>query len=298
MFLLRANLPVFAQDMASPIESRLIRRAHLFTGLFLAPWVLVFGVSALVIHNRPSFSGWPKRVDVPMTATESILAKLPSPEAVARQAIAGMNTNQGNFQLSGEPPRFEGALSVPLNWGADGGKGVLPADRTPATISRYKPTTPPRRFPAATTPAFDRDAIDKLRDELQAVFLKADPTITKAGPLALPQVRFVVTEGDNDYVALCDLTSGNVTLTATGPSLTDLLPKLHMTHKYVPGPWYRDTWLVFANLVGFAMCFWVLTGLAMWWRMGVARRSGLAILMLTSTLLVVVTMGMSRIVGS
>lgn len=43
--------------------SIVIRRVHLFTGLFLAPWILMYAVSTFVMHHRDWFTGEHRRVD-------------------------------------------------------------------------------------------------------------------------------------------------------------------------------------------------------------------------------------------
>jgi hypothetical protein len=268
--------------------SRVIRRAHLFVGLFLAPWVLIFGLSALVIHNHGALSGWPRRIDVPAPAIASAVTQLPAPEAIARQVVTALNAAHGSFTLAADAPRFDGPLNLNLNWGADAGKAVVFPDPLGGRINRYKPAAPVRRFPTLIPPALDRPTLTRLRDDLAGAFQKADPTITKLGPLGVPQVRFAVTEGGREFTAVCDLATGSLTLTPTERAIGDFLQKLHMTHKYISGPWYRFAWLIFANLVGLALCFWVVTGVVMWWRSGTSRGAGLAALAVTSAAVAVV----------
>ena len=49
------NAPAAAEGLAKPTTdvawsnmSRLVRRVHMFTGLFLAPWMLMYALSTLV----------------------------------------------------------------------------------------------------------------------------------------------------------------------------------------------------------------------------------------------------------
>ena len=57
------NAPAAAEGLAKPTAdiavsnmSRLVRRVHMFTGLFLAPWMLRHALSTLVMAHR-EFAG-------------------------------------------------------------------------------------------------------------------------------------------------------------------------------------------------------------------------------------------------
>lgn len=43
--------------------SLLNRRVHLFLGLFLTPWILMYAVSTIVMHHRELFTGEHQRID-------------------------------------------------------------------------------------------------------------------------------------------------------------------------------------------------------------------------------------------
>jgi len=53
------NAPAAAEGLAKPTAdvawsnmSRVVRRVHMFTGLFLAPWMLMYALSTLVMAHR------------------------------------------------------------------------------------------------------------------------------------------------------------------------------------------------------------------------------------------------------
>ena len=53
------NAPAASEALAQPRAeiawsaiSRLVRRVHMFTGLFLAPWMLMYALSTLVMTHR------------------------------------------------------------------------------------------------------------------------------------------------------------------------------------------------------------------------------------------------------
>jgi hypothetical protein len=96
-----------------------LRRTHLYAGLVLAPWVLMYGMSGFVFNHGEWFSGddpnqraWP--VD-PSAATHRLDA-----DALAGKAIAALNQRaDGGDEVSewrlraGSQPRFEGAITMP-----------------------------------------------------------------------------------------------------------------------------------------------------------------------------------------
>lgn len=88
-----------------PSVSRLIRRVHMFTGLFLAPWMLMYALSTLVMtHREYVFSFYPSKT--PVMVTERALdytrsfAATTTPEEISRQVLQDVGLD-GSHSLSG-----------------------------------------------------------------------------------------------------------------------------------------------------------------------------------------------------
>jgi len=67
--------------------SRLIRRIHMFTGLFLAPWMLMYALSTMVMtHSDFVFSFYPSKSPTMVTERKLDYARL-FPTNVTREQI-------------------------------------------------------------------------------------------------------------------------------------------------------------------------------------------------------------------
>lgn len=273
-----------------------IRRAHLFVGLFLAPWVLAFGISALVIHNQTALSGWPHRSDIPPIALAAIKElHLPDAHALAAAQLQILNAREGNdaYTLIDGSAAYDGFYSLSLNWDSNVGKALISPDAEHGSITCYEPTLIPQKAPGNRAPIFTEEQIASHQRELSEILHAADPSLRNVGPLSLPTMRFQLKQGDRLLTARCDLQTGAIALTPVAPApYWRFLHQLHTTHKYVPGPWYRWTWLLLANAVATALVFWVLSGVVMWWQHKPARGAGLIVIVVTATLFTVVLIGM------
>ena len=70
---------------------QLVRRAHLFTGLFLLPWAVLYGVTAFLFNHPTAFADQPManfgRAEVVGTPLESV----PTPLDIAADVMAELN---------------------------------------------------------------------------------------------------------------------------------------------------------------------------------------------------------------
>jgi hypothetical protein len=77
--------PVSRKPRSKKLSSRMniwIRRIHLFSGLFMLPWVLLYGVTAL-LFNHPNVLVGPDTEVVHFRLEEPVANKLPSAESLA-----------------------------------------------------------------------------------------------------------------------------------------------------------------------------------------------------------------------
>ncbi|MDI1338006.1 MAG: hypothetical protein PSU94_17640 [Lacunisphaera sp.] len=103
-------------------------------------------------------------------------------------------------------------------------------------------------------------------------------------------MQFRATKDGQPIVVVCNIVTGDVTLSAVPDSpVSGFLKKMHMNYKSGPNaPWYLSAWHLMAISVASALCFWVVTGFAMWYQMKSLRWSGIVVLALTMVLLVAV----------
>ena len=99
----------------------LVRRTHLYLGLFLLPWVIMFGVSSIPLnHNTPTAPpAWTKAIDVPFSASVPATNKAEDLRGVGREMMnaagvaGGFYVNRPNpRQLNVHHPKFMGSTRL------------------------------------------------------------------------------------------------------------------------------------------------------------------------------------------
>ena len=70
---------------------KVLRRAHLYSGLFLTPWVFLYGVTALLFNHPDLFSGQQVIEVGPAEVAGTPLAQIPPPGALAARVVEKLN---------------------------------------------------------------------------------------------------------------------------------------------------------------------------------------------------------------
>jgi hypothetical protein len=101
-----SNGPVQSgNQIAQPTLSRLIRRIHMFTGLFLAPWMLMYALSTLVMTHRDFVVSFYPSKSPPMIAERELDYSRSFPATAPREEIAVQILRdvglEGNHYVSG-----------------------------------------------------------------------------------------------------------------------------------------------------------------------------------------------------
>lgn len=260
---------------------RWLRRGHLFSGLFLLPWVLIYGVSGFLFnHGGGGAASESRELTVPADAFdaadpvaivalgERLLTAIERPAAAADASLAGAWTfdfrrrdaSAASADSSDEPSTWR--LSVPI----DGGPAVLTerAARTQQTL-RY-----------------ERGTFDAEREhaERRAAAILTTHGIDADGLRAVGSPTLEVQADGRRYSA--SLTRDFVREGVPGEfDLGRLMRRLHVTHGYGrsgDGAWARTVWAVFVDAMAAAMVLWSVTGVLMWWQKRSMRLPGAIVL--------------------
>ena len=274
---------------------RIVRRTHMYTGLFLAPWVAMYGVSGLIFNHGNWFA--PGGGDAASTPIEwsvdvTALPQWPEPDVLARKVVAALNAAEkdkagaAEYRLSAEAaPRLEGGVSLQ---GQDeaGGSVVLSFDRQErkGTTSHSPPVPPEEQIQLETN---DAELLNATKDAMLAAAGKADQELSATqwmGDDDFPRLSFSVELGKERRVAAYDLQSGLVSLSPVpeprSMRVPDFLTSLHMSAGYPldkKSEKVRTVRAVFVDAMAFLMCFWALSGIAMWLQLKRLRRWGLMV---------------------
>jgi hypothetical protein len=116
-----------------------VRRVHLYLGLFLFPWAILYGVTAFLFNHPTAFDDRPTASFGRDALAGTPLEGPPDPQAIAERVVAELNETQGPaspYTLAGTA-KFTGkefalarvgaggqSLTVSIELKAGGGTGV------------------------------------------------------------------------------------------------------------------------------------------------------------------------------
>jgi len=256
---------------------RLARRLHLYFGLFLVPWVCLYGLTA-VFFNHPDWLH-PRTMTAfgPEVLAASPLADPPAlhelAEAVHAELPGSLSAPEnirwvGRYRLRGRDA--DNRYSIYTD--PDGQSGVMYA--TPLDVPGDHPM----------------EALDSVELPFPLSRDDAWPTVEArlgAGALSLdraPDLMFDVRDGDDlwrvEYSPLSgELSTERVQDRPTVPTARSFLLQLHTLHAYPSALSMRWLWSVLVDLMGGAMLLWGFTGLLMFWQIKKLRRVGGVVLL-------------------
>ncbi|MDF1739999.1 MAG: PepSY domain-containing protein [Verrucomicrobiales bacterium] len=267
---------------------KLVRRIHMYTGLILLPWVILFGFSGM-LFNHPDLSG---SVEVIASHSASEVDALqtfdePNPDVLADEIVSKINEVEGlAFKRASQGDAvIEGAL-VYQGSAEDGKTVVTLSPNYGSAVIRQSPS--PERgakpvFPGALEgglAGFDSDGVAEVADRLfeaAGVEIQGDVEPVERGAASV-RFRIVSEDGKSRWNVSHNLVTGELSvreITAPlGADLYGLLTRLHKTHHYPDRFSTRWLWTAFGDATGITMVFWGISGLIMWWQIKPTRVLG------------------------
>lgn len=332
-----------------------VRRAHMFTGLFMAPWIFVYGISGFTFNHSRWFSDSFGKIVEPIEAkilAATAVRQAPQPDDVAGKALAAINARQApgeqwvasaiparytqnlfatgtgedgtNYQVNVDLQQGTGHYIVmksasepgpekPLpDKGAEAGKSgggikmpagtkladgdliskqelarLMSGERTRADDSQ--------RYTEAVPAAFDAAYLSALGSEVFSVLpLKVAPASIK---VTAPTLEFFARKGEHEFLVRCDLRTGEVVASPSNRppfSLVRFLADLHVSSGYSGNRGARLAWALIVDCTSLLMCFWALSGIAMWLQMKNLRSWGWVVVVLALSVALLLGMGMHQ----
>jgi len=281
-----------ARTRRPPLKAfvHLLRRCHLYTGLFLLPWVFLYAITGFLFNHPGAFSDRTDLLFGPTEMRDTPLEQLPSAADVAGQVVTALNARgQGSYRLvQPEKAQFERGLTA--NVRADDGKQYVVVLQ-PNGAGRVIPLRQERGGGEAPAPfaarkvQLEQPATDRVEAGLPLVLARvglADASVTET---RLAPVSFLM-EGDGQlWQVSYNLQSGSVSgKVANRPppavemSTRQFLLRLHLAHGYPSEVNARWIWAIVVDVMAGVMVFWGLTGLVMWWQIKATRWFGAIVL--------------------
>lgn len=282
---------------------KIVRRVHMYLGLLLFPWILLFGISGM-LFNHPEIGRDIERRHVSGEQISALTGFQPwDPDALARRVVAQLNAGSSSRYTLDEDTAgsFSGwpIFAAPRG---DGGRHVviLRLDDGSASVADHAPE------PEAPAPPFAGAAIDLPEHRMAAVQEQLKELLPRLGvdakgplrahPKVAPELRFRVRDAEDrlwnvTYNLGTGRLDGRIEGAAGRPRLVQVLETLHKTHHFPVHGGMAWVWALFADITGLTLVVWALSGLVMWWQMKPTRVIGAAAVAAALALFAVVMSG-------
>jgi hypothetical protein len=253
----------------------------------------MYGFSGLIFNHGNWFApgcGEAASKPVEWTVDVTALPQWPEADALAHKVVAALNAAEKNkagaaeYRLSAKgAPKFQGGVSLQ---GEDetGGSVFLSFDRQERKGSTlHSPPGPPEEQVKLETN--DVEILNATKAAVLSAAAQADQKVSGTkwnGDGDFPRLSFAVEHGKERRVGTYDLRSGVVRLSPEPRSmrLPDFLTSLHISHGYPQNKMsekMRTVRAVFVDAMAVLMCFWALSGVAMWLQMKQLRGAGVLV---------------------
>ncbi|HLQ37659.1 MAG TPA: hypothetical protein VK348_07650 [Planctomycetota bacterium] len=169
---------------------------------------------------------------------------------------------------------------------------------------RLPPVVAPRTF---TLDFGEAGLLRAAQDEIVTAATVAQPDLRQVAfdDAQLPPLALLLERDGERSVATYDLRTGALTLRAPSAARSmkpsEFLTSLHTSHGYprqAQAAAVTTVRAMFVDAMACLMCFWALSGVAMWWQLKPYRRSGSAVIVATLIVVGIVWSGMYRLFTS
>jgi hypothetical protein len=285
---------------------KLIRRAHLFTGLFMTPWVFLYAVSGF-LFNHPS--AFPDRELKPFGDREIAgtgLENFPTAATVAARVVETLNAESSSRSLRlVEPHSAEfsreliatatekaGSTRYRIQLSLDAGRGTV----SPVRAVRGG-IVDDGLGGVARLPELQRD---RLAHAIPALCARLGLDPATASLKTVPDVNFNAESRGRAYHVSYNLRSGVVavqddaveSLTARG-----FLTQLHKKRTFPERVDSRWFWAVSVDAMSALMIFWGASGLLMWWQIRSTRRWGSMVVLASGATALALALALYRVLS-
>ena len=290
----------------------LVRRVHLYSGIFMFPFVLLYGFSGWFFNHPGYFREGTATEFRAADVAGGQLAELPTAEAIAASVVDEMNIE--SFVIDGPEikltddhmPRFSGFLTFTVNnekashavtinpVDGSGEIKTVPVEPASADESDPPPTNPLAGINSVT---LQENPLELARQSVPQVLEDLELSTGEAftGRRA-PSVTFSAEAEGVPCLVTYNLGSGLVTSIREDqrPEMAtmDLMRRMHLARMYTPQYDVRWIWALVVDAMFVSMVFWGCSGLFMWWQIKRTRWLGGGVLVASVAFSAFMMMGM------
>ena len=287
-----------------------VRRAHLYLGLFLFPWAVLYGVTAFLFNHPAAFSDAPAIDFNKSVAAGTPLADLPSPRQQAEEVVKALNEQQkpeSPYTLGVGEIRYSRDFAFATVKNKDHNLNLLIDPRNLSgsirkTVDQPKPLAPPKApFALGAAAPMSGKKVDDIPDSkllvpnnlydrilaaMPTILEKTGQTIGEVTVTSVPEIIFPIEAEGKTWIATFNPKTSTLTGKLPGEQ-TEIgwrrfLLRLHTAHGYPGEVNARWSWAVIVDAMAFVLCFWGISGLLMWWQIKATRKIGAVVLVLSA----------------
>jgi hypothetical protein len=306
-----------------------VRRTHLYVGLFLFPWAILYGVTGFLFNHPTILADAPtthfNRADVAGTPLESA----PSPQQQATAVLAALNDQQKPatpYTMAAGEAHYGTRESFVATVKADSrtffvvyepktASGTIRETTTRAVAEKAPFATgtgdaPRQRGMGMGGPMKHNHAGVKIEDSIIERLKTSVPTIMERkgfprGEVTVttsPDIKFPVEADGQVWTATYNPITTTVSGTA-GPEQSEMstrtfLLRLHLSRGYPGEVTTKWLWAVGVDAMALILCFWGVSGLFMWWQIKATRKAGFVVLALSAVAATALGFGMFSVLSA
>ncbi|MBK1878509.1 hypothetical protein [Pelagicoccus mobilis] len=276
---------------------KLVRRFHMYLGLLLLPWVLLYGASGFLFNHVSPF--WGGTVDTVATFTPKQIETYTDFRPIEIQELSHSLLSRISSELGQDYELKSAWLHGPLRFvGDQGTQGVRlhlsPKDGSSNTVVFRKQGPDQEHAPYhgmyvhLPTPQLEPLA-KQLNTLLETEGTKLDVPLSPAMQGSNAELRFVLMDRDRkEWRGGYNLATGKLTGVANdSPSRFNLslaARRLHTNHSYPESINSKWVWTLLSDMTALSLVIWALTGLFMWWQIVPSRTAGSLVLLSTASI--------------
>jgi len=283
-----------------------IRRLHLYSGLFMFPWVLLYGTTAFLFNHPTAFPDQ-KQISFGRTEIESTpLQRFPKADELARTVVAALETQprkSGRTELYRLVEPNKAAYSeefVFAHANADGQQHnvrISVVDGTGRISTRgIAPSTD--KFPIAQNSLkIDDLPANLVKDSLPTILNRAGLAAGDVSVTFSPDLTFLMEAEGKRWNVTYNTLTGEMTGRPADDGTNTLttrrfLLELHLAHGFPTSPGVRWFWAVAVDVMFVSMVFWALSGVLMFWQIKAVRVWGIAVILGSAAAAITLIVGM------
>lgn len=284
---------------------RWVRRAHLYTGLFMTPWVFLYGISGMLFNHPDRFTDVAVTPFAPDAIQGGTFGTAIHADHIAARVVAALNASQ---PTSADPYHLvrpaEAAYSrdlFALGVGAERNYSIrvdLEHDR-----GSVRPAEPPNTRVKRVGPIggvkLDPPPFQPVADQMPAVMGRLGLPVKSVSVRTPPELTFLVEQKGQtsriNYNPTTGITTARSEDSAAPLSWRRFMILLHVAHEFPSRVNARWFWAIAVDLMFVSMVGWGFTGLLMWWQMKNVRTVGIVVLVASAITATAMAVGMHQI---